>query len=1022
MHVVRRCFERLTGSARNRGISSRRSGSALGGALIVALAVGIGAPAPARAADLSFPPDADTFVSSKETTTNFGNDVELRVDGDSERITYLRFVVTGVAGRPVTRARLRLSVLDGGPVGGSVYLVTNNTWQEQTVTWATRPAVSASALHTLGALSPGMTAEFNLDAAISDDGTYNLALRTPNSDGVHFRSSRATSGAIPALVVTVSDGPTTPPPNTAPTVTITAPSGPATVTSGTTIGFSATATDVQDGNLGSTIAWSSDLQGALGQGQNVSAVLGMGHHQVTARVQDSGGLQGVASVVVDVVAPSAPTEELAFEPAADTWVSEKEPQVNMSTQTELRIDADSVRITYLRFAVTGLGGRPVLGARLLLHSLASSNNGGTVHLITNNTWQEQTVTYATRPAIDGPDLDTVGAIASGAIVEFALDAAVTGDGVYNFAIVTPSSSGAHYRSSRATSGQIPRLVLTVSAGPEPAVEITQPGDNSVFFDGDVITFQGHATDVVDGNLDADIEWSSTIDGDLGTGATIMQALSLGSHEITAFVTDSDGFNSHYVIHVTVSSPPPPNTEPLVAITAPASGQTFMQGQSVGFSGTASDLEQGSLSTSLRWTSSRDGNLGTGATITAGSLTVGTHTVTASVTDAGGLTGTATRMIVIQAASGTVGFEDFSFGSGVDQDANRVTGSKPESKLWHYDGLWWATLYNPAGGGGHRIHALDPTTQTWLNTGVLVDERKTSRQDVLWTGQKLYFASRAGSGTDNRLYRFSYDPAGPAYTLDAGFPVAIPSAFTEAMTIARDSTGKLWVAYTASKKVFVNSTNGNDTQWGTPFQIPVTGSSTGSDDISAIQALQDGKIGVFWSNQSADADYFAVHPDSAAATASWTREVAASGGKVADDHFNVKQASDGRLFVAVKTSKTGSSDTLVGLLVRSTAGAWSSLFQVTTGSFDPTRPTCLLDEQADRVYVFYSPGKSAIYHKSSSMSTISFPSGKGTPFMEGDGDINNPTTTKQNLDASTGIVVVGSAPDTLTYWHNTIGVP
>jgi hypothetical protein len=75
-------------------------------------------------------------------------------------------------------------------------------------------------------------------------------------------------------------------------------------------------------------------------------------------------------------------------------------------------------------------------------------------------------------------------------------------------------------------------------------------------------------------------------------------------------------------------------------------------------------------------------------------------------------------------------------------------------------------------------------------------------------------------------------------------------------------------------------------------------------------------------------------------------------------------------------------------------------------------------------VFYSTAKSAIYYKSSGIDAISFPSGKGTPFMESPtvGDINNPTTTKQNVDATTGIVVVGSSPAALTYWHNTIGLP
>jgi hypothetical protein len=40
----------------------------------------------------------------------------------------------------------------------------------------------------------------------------------------------------------------------------------------------------------------------------------------------------------------------------------------------------------------------------------------------------------------------------------------------------------------------------------------------------------------------------------------------------------------------------------------------------------------------------------------------------------------------------------------------------------------------------------------------------------------------------------------------------------------------------------------------------------------------------------------------------------------------------------------------------------------------------------------------------------------------DSDINNPTTTKQNVNGSTGLVVVASTPNTLRYWHNTIGLP
>src|SRR3954463_3674019 len=47
-----------------------------------------------------------------------------------------------------------------------------------------------------------------------------------------------------------------------------------------------------------------------------------------------------------------------------------------------------------------------------------------------------------------------------------------------------------------------------------------------------------------------------------------------------------------------------------------------------------------------------------------------------------------------------------------------TGSKPESKLWFADGTWWSVM-NVAG-TGLRIYRLDPSSQAWQATGVVVD--------------------------------------------------------------------------------------------------------------------------------------------------------------------------------------------------------------------------------------------------------------------------------------------------------------
>ena len=72
-------------------------------------------------------------------------------------------------------------------------------------------------------------------------------------------------------------------------------------------------------------------------------------------------------------------------------------------------------------------------------------------------------------------------------------------------------------------------------------------------------------------------------------------------------------------------------------------------------------------------------------------------------------------------------------------------------------------------------------------------------------------------------------------------------------------------------------------------------------------------------------------------------------------FNMKLASDGRLFVGHKTSYDNTNQTQIGLLVRSAAGAWSALHRIwTRGEMNGTRPLVMLDEGANRVYVFASP--------------------------------------------------------------------
>ena len=91
---------------------------------------------------------------------------------------------------------------------------------------------------------------------------------------------------------------------------------------------------------------------------------------------------------------------------------------------------------------------------------------------------------------------------------------------------------------------------------------------------------------------------------------------------------------------------PGNTAPTVTISSPANGASVAVGTSVTFSGTATDPEDGTISGSLTWTSSINGAIGSGASFSLSTLSAGSHTITASVTDSGGLSGSASRSLTV----------------------------------------------------------------------------------------------------------------------------------------------------------------------------------------------------------------------------------------------------------------------------------------------------------------------------------------------------------------------------------------
>jgi hypothetical protein len=110
-----------------------------------------------------------------------------------------------------------------------------------------------------------------------------------------------------------------------------------------------------------------------------------------------------------------------------------------------------------------------------------------------------------------------------------------------------------------------------------------------------ITFAATSISAEHGDLSSGVVWTSSLDGAMGTGASIDFVLSIGVHTVTCTSTDSDGLTSFDTKTITVQDP-----FPVVTILTPANGLTVMEREPILFSATALDFPDGDLTSSLVW--------------------------------------------------------------------------------------------------------------------------------------------------------------------------------------------------------------------------------------------------------------------------------------------------------------------------------------------------------------------------------------------------------------------------------------
>jgi hypothetical protein len=281
--------------------------------------------------------------------------------------------------------------------------------------------------------------------------------------------------------------------------------------------------------------------------------------------------------------------------------------------------------------------------------------------------------------------------------------------------------------------------------------VTDSDDNG----SEAVTLNGSGSSDADGTI-VNYTWREGANPALysGASATTSVTLAVGVHDITLTVTDDDGHTATDVVRVTVQAPaqvaPVADAgEDRTVADADGSG-----GEVVTLDGSGSSDADGTI-VNYRWVDDDDTVLYTGANATADvTLGVATHTITLTVTDNDGQTGSDTVVITV----------DAQMASSLTQYGITWTFDQPYPVGQFVSGDWWVTPLTP--GGTVTVVNVDPapTTIPWRSGTADVHGSMVNpafNQSPYSTRQG--FDSRAGSyrvvgdspGDTGHVYRVGY---------------------------------------------------------------------------------------------------------------------------------------------------------------------------------------------------------------------------------------------------------------------------
>lgn len=168
--------------------------------------------------------------------------------------------------------------------------------------------------------------------------------------------------------------------------------------------------------------------------------------------------------------------------AQDHTTSALAPDKHYSDVTSLDVEQNDgtgapEAVSYLRFEVPPVPGQKIVGATLHLYCgllslpAAADGNGGDLHLVPDNSWQEGSITWNNKPKWDDAVIASQGKIALDQWYTFDVSSAIKASGTYSFAIVPNAANGGHYLSKEGGADGCfqPHLTLETVASPDAGV-------------------------------------------------------------------------------------------------------------------------------------------------------------------------------------------------------------------------------------------------------------------------------------------------------------------------------------------------------------------------------------------------------------------------------------------------------------------------------------------------------------------------------------------------------------------------